>query len=132
MRTNKEANSIMRALLAVLVYTALITGCQRLNAQPPSPSVTLVWNQEPTNPPAATYNLYRASKTCATAVTADFTKQNTAPIAALTYLDANVSRGQIQCYRVTVAANGQESAPSNTAEALIGVKAVTLSLTVNP
>lgn len=78
-------------------------------------SVTLSWDDTQA---AVTYNIYRATGTCAAAQTANFNKINPTPISGLTFVDSNVTSGA-KCYFATSEAGGLESDPSNKAEALV-------------
>jgi len=109
-------------LLASVVSVAL-------RAQPPH-SVTLTWS-DALNPPSTTYNIYRAGGLCSGAPA--FSRIATA-IAAKTYIDTAVTSGDY-CYEVSAAFNGVESAPSNTALALVPFSAApisSLTITSNP
>ena len=94
---------------AVLVSMVSLT----LHAQT-AHSVTLTWN-DTLNPPGTTYNVYRALGLCNGPPV--FSKIATA-VATKTFTDTPIPSGGY-CYEVTAALNGSESAPSNTALALV-------------
>jgi hypothetical protein len=102
----------------VLLAVLLLAGS--LAAQS-SHSVALNWtaSSDATSNPSLAYNVYRVSADCSTPVLPTFVKQNSTPVTTVTYNDGSVSVGQSYCYRVTSALNGLESAPSNTANAVI-------------
>jgi len=79
------------------------------------------------------YNVYRATVTCASASTG--TKLNSSPVTVLTYTDSNVTAGTY-CYWATSylqSAATQESAPSNKAEVvIIDQPAPPQNLTISP
>ena len=78
-------------------------------------SVSLAWTHSA--PAGLTYNMYRASGSCTPRPTM-WTKLNTAPITAMSYLDQNVALGS-WCYYVTAVGGGLESGPSNDAGAAV-------------
>jgi hypothetical protein len=89
--------------------------------------VTLTWS-DPVNPPGTTYNLYRANGLCSGSPA--YNKIQTG-IAALTVDDHTVVIGNL-CYYVTAVSNNIESAPSNTAAALVPAEPpATLTATVH-
>ena len=105
----------MRRLLAALFLTSLALLAQSGH------SVTLTWLAPTDVQPASAYNIYRGDGGCTG--TPAYKKINTAPIAALTYVDTVVVAGATYCYVATHTLNGGESAYSNTAQAIIPVSA---------
>jgi hypothetical protein len=105
--------------MKVTFYPCVVWVCVALAAASAfaqqSQSTYLRWapSSDATANPSLTYNVYRASSCSGT-----FTKINSAPVAATTYLDNQPSPGSY-CYRVTSVLNGVESSPSNTATATI-------------
>ena len=77
-------------------------------------SVVVNW-VDALNPSGTTYNVYRASGTCASGGT--FTEVGNG-VSALTYTDANVPLGNL-CYYVTAVNSGLEGLPSNKADAAV-------------
>jgi Abnormal spindle-like microcephaly-assoc'd, ASPM-SPD-2-Hydin len=71
--------------------------------------VTLTWNVPPSSPdPVAGYNIYRATGT------GSFTRINSSPDTAVTYVDTAVTSGTTYSYQVTSAdPSGQESVPTS-------------------
>ena len=92
-------------------------------------TVDLTWN-DTRNPLNTQYNVYRADVAC-TAPSPVFVKLNTTPLAVKTFSNTGVAPGTY-CYRVTAVLGGlPESAPSNTAEAGVGLASPTgLTITI--
>lgn len=101
----------MKNLLFVLAVSLLLP--LALCAQ--TRTVTLNWDD---NQPGVTYNVYRATGTCAAAQDSNFSKINPNPISGLTFVDSSVTFGAL-CYYATAEAGGLESDPSNKAEAIV-------------
>lgn len=121
-RDRHDALLIKLTLLLSMVSVAL-------QAQTPH-SVTLTWS-DTLNPSSTTYNIYRAVGLCTGTPT--FSIIATA-VPTKTYTDTAVTSGDY-CYEVTAAFNGVESAPSNTALALVPFSAAptsSLTITSNP
>ena len=78
-------------------------------AQVQQRKVILSW-QDPSNPPATQYSVYRAVGLCSGSPT--FSKI-AAGVTVKTYTDDTVTPGNY-CYHVTATLNAMESAPSNT------------------
>lgn len=75
-------------------------------------TIQLTWQEPSGSDPAVSYNIYRET----TADAGGFSQVNTFPVVAVTYTDSNVRLGTSYMYVVrAMDAEGQESAPSNTA-----------------
>ncbi len=100
--------------LAALAAPAAITMPAAI-AQQSSQSTYLCWaaSSDAAANSSLTYNVYRATSCAGT-----FTKINSAPVTATTYLDNQPPPGSY-CYRVTAELNGVESNPSNNATVTI-------------
>ena len=72
-------------------------------------SVSLKWSESDSN---VTFNIYRST-------TGGYTKINTSPVSALTYLDSTVVAGTKYFYVVTALSNNMESLHSNQVTAVI-------------
>ena len=107
----------MRLLLSCAIA---LLACVNLLAQT-GKNVGLTWADD-LNPSSTTYNAYRAPGSCSG--TPGFAKINVSPIALKTYTDPSVPVG-VYCYRVTAVYETAESAPSNSAGALIPPESVT-------
>ena len=110
--TNTEIN--MRKIVRLAFFAVFILLCTADHAQ--AHSVSLAWTGSPD--PGVSYNVYRLSGACPAAGTAGFSKINTAPVAATTYIDSPATPGTY-CYYATSVFNGAESVPSNLAPAVI-------------
>jgi hypothetical protein len=106
-------------------------------------SVGLAWGAPTGTPAAVSYNAYRLTGTCpaapatvAAALTAGYTKINTAAITLTAYTDssATLAPSTTYCYFVTaVSSSGAESVPSNQAPATIpaGAPSAPTGLTIS-
>jgi hypothetical protein len=94
-------------------------------------SVVLNWTASTSTGGTLTYNVYRATATCATAAATNFSKVGMASAGAVTYTDSAVAAGVTYCYYVTAYMNSLESVPSNKAEAAI-IPLPPTALTVAP
>ena len=103
----------MRKVWFVVLALAIAAGAQS------SHSVSLSWGASPDAGanPSLTYNVYRAASGCTGTPT--FSKLNTASVSGTSFSDLSVSVGNTYCYEVTAVLNGLESAPSNSAPAVI-------------
>jgi hypothetical protein len=105
----------MKRLLLVAI---VVLGCAGATPAQSTHSNALSWGASTST--GATYNVYK-DHGCAGA----FVKLTTAPIAALTYTDAGMADGEVNCYLVTAAVGAGESAQ---AESTV-VRAVTPTVT---
>jgi hypothetical protein len=101
----------LRMIMALAIAMALPAAMLAQSAH----SVTVSWT-DALNPSGTTYDVYRASGSCAG--TPVFVKMNAAPITALTYTDSGVAPGTY-CYYVDAFLVGLVSAPSNNAPAAV-------------
>jgi hypothetical protein len=69
-------------------------------------SNALSWPASPAT--GATYDVWRAPGSC----TGTFSKINTVPVTALTYVDSGMADGAVNCYYVTASVNGVPSVAS--------------------
>jgi hypothetical protein len=81
-------------------------------------SVTLNWtaSTDAAGNPTLSYNVFRLIGACS--ATAAFTKINTTPVTATTFVDSGIAPGAY-CYQATSFLNGAESKPSNQVAAVI-------------
>jgi len=104
--------------IAIMVLVVCAAGCRhRINPLGSGRTVTVTWDASTTQ--GVSYNVYRQPAACATSGAA--AKLNASPLTVLTYTDSDVPVGT-WCYWATsylVAAETQESAPSNKAEVVI-------------
>ncbi|HKT10337.1 MAG TPA: hypothetical protein VJW77_00790 [Terriglobia bacterium] len=84
-------------------------------------STTLTWGASVDT--GVTYNVYRATGSCPASGIPSGATKITSGLTALTYLDTNVSAGNVFAYYVTAQLNGVESGPSNCADATTKVGA---------
>src|SRR5882757_2876500 len=96
-------------------------------------SVVLVWGAPDDVTAVSTYNIYRTQAACpASGLDAlAFTKINTTPITALTFMDSSVQVGKAYCYYGTQVQNASESIPSNTAGGIVTPHTITIQLVVS-
>jgi hypothetical protein len=99
--------------LSVVWVLVALAGASAVAQQSQSTYLRWAASSDAAANPSLTYNVYRASSCSGT-----FTKINSAPVTATTYLDNQPPPGSY-CYRVTAVLNGVESNPSNAATATI-------------
>lgn len=105
----------MKRLVFVASMLLLVTGVHAQSAH--SVQLTYGASSDAGSNPSLTYNVYRATSACTSTPT--FAKINASPVTGLSFSDPNVSVGNTYCYQVTAVLNGLESAPSNSASAVI-------------